>query len=92
MRIFFAIEATAAGTKGAPRNCQGFGAAEAAGWEGSLRLSTLPGQRATSVQREVTLTQLFCWMLVLVASVAALVCASVFWSAFHLTDRPPHNR
>jgi hypothetical protein len=52
-------------------------------------------------------------MLALVASVAALVCASVllfadaeqpatifaagglallFWSAFHLTDRPPHSR
>lgn len=65
------------------------------------------------MQREVTLTQLLCWMLALVASVAALVFASVlvfadheqpatifgtgglallFWSAFHLTDRPPHSR
>lgn len=65
------------------------------------------------MQREVTLTQLLSWMLALVASVAALVFASVlvfadheqpatifgtgglallFWSAFHLTDRPPHSR
>ena len=65
------------------------------------------------MQREVTLTQLLCWMRALVASVAALFCASVlvfadheqpatifatgglallFWSAFHLTDRPPHGR
>jgi hypothetical protein len=65
------------------------------------------------VQREVTLTQLFCWMLALMASVAALFWGTVmvladheqpaaifttgglallFWSAFHLTDRPPHYR
>jgi len=65
------------------------------------------------VQREITLTQLFCWLLALVASVGALVCASVlvfadheepatifatgglallFWSAFHLTDRPRQSR
>jgi hypothetical protein len=61
------------------------------------------------VQREVTLAQVFCWILALLASVAALSWASLmvladhdrpaalfaagglallYWSAFHLTDRP----
>ena len=65
------------------------------------------------MQREVTLAQVFCWMLVLLASVSALSWASlmfladheeqaaifaagglslIFWSAFHLTDRPDPRR
>lgn len=96
-----ASEGTPADAKGAPRN------AKVSAW------SSRPRYRAPTVQREITLTQLFCWMLALLASVAALVWASMmllsdheqpgtifatgglallFWSAFHLTDRPSHSR